>query len=106
MDRRNEECEMLEILAPYVGLLGLIGLAGLIGLKQPVANGRSGFGIRLSGLLGFAGLSGIWIPGAGAIGAAGAFGLWNHQNPRLAFWGKLGWVFVAGIPFLWAWVGG
>lgn len=97
---------MLDLLAPWVGLLGLIGFAGLAGLKHPVAKGRSGVGIRLLGLLGFAGLCGFWIPGAGAIGAAGALGLWNHQNPRLAFCGKLGWLFVAGLPFLWRWFGG
>ena len=34
------------------------------------------------------------------MGAAGALGLWNHQNPKLAFWGKLGWLFIAGVPFL------
>ena len=62
---------MLDLLAPWVGLLGLIGFAGLAGLKQPVAKDRSGVGIRLLGLLGLAGLFGIWIPGVGAIGAAG-----------------------------------
>jgi hypothetical protein len=96
---------MLDALAPWVGLLGLIGFAGLAGLKHPVAKDRNGVGIRLLGLLGFAGLCGVWIPGAGAIGAAGALSLWNHQNPRLAFWGKLGWLSVFGIPFLWRWIG-
>ena len=97
---------MLDLLASWVGLLGLIGFAGLAGLKQPVAQGRSGGGTRWLGLLGFAGLCGFWIPGAGAIGAAGALSLWNHQDPRFAVWGKLGWLFVAGIPFLWRWIGG
>jgi hypothetical protein len=97
---------MLDALVPWVGLLGLIGFAGLAGLKHPVDKGRSGIGIRLLGLLGFAGLCGFWIPGAGAIGAAGALGLWNHQNRRLALWGRLGWLFIAGIPFLWTWFGG
>lgn len=94
---------MLDILAPYFGLLGLIGLSGLVALKQPVAKDRNGAGVRLLGLIGVVGVSGIWIPGAGAIGAAGALGLWNHQNPRLAFWGRLGWLFVAGIPYFWRW---
>lgn len=91
---------MLETLAPFAGLLGLIGLAGLAGIKNPVAKDRSGMAIRLLGLLGLGGLAGIWIDGAGAMGAAGALGLWNHQNPRLAFWGKLGWVFPIGAYYL------
>ena len=91
---------MLESLAPFAGILGLIGFAGLAGLRTPVDKARSGSGIRLLGLLGHVGLSGIWIPGAGAIGAAGALGLWNHQNPKFAIWGKLGWLWLAGLPFL------
>ena len=91
---------MLETLAPFAGLLGLIGLAGLAGIKSPVAKDRSGMAIRLLGLLGLGGLAGIWIDGAGAIGAAGALGLWNHQNPKLAFWGKLGWAFPIGTYYL------
>ena len=90
---------MLDQLAPFAGLLGLVGFAGLAGLKNPVDKSRSGGGIRLMGLLGFAGLAGFWIPGAGAVGASGALGLWNHQNPKLAIWGKIAWVWVAGIPF-------
>jgi hypothetical protein len=91
---------MLDSLAPFGGILGLIGFAGLAGLRTPVDTARSGAGIRLLGLLGLVGLSGFWIPGAGAIGAAGALGLWNHQSPNLAFWGKLGWLWLAGLPFL------
>lgn len=91
---------MLDSLAPFAGILGLIGFAGLAGLRTPVDKARSGAGIRLLGLLGLVGLSGIWIPGAGAIGAAGALGLWNHQSPKLAIWGKLGWLWLAGVPFL------
>jgi hypothetical protein len=34
------------------------------------------------------------------MGAAGALGLWNHQNPKLAFWGKLGWAFPIGTYYL------
>ena len=52
------------------------------------------------GLLGFAGLAGFWIPGTGASGAFGALGLWNHQNPKLAFWGKLGPLGITGLPYL------
>jgi hypothetical protein len=91
---------MLDTLAPVAGLLGLIGFAGLAGLKHPVDKDRSGAGIRLLGLFGLAGLAGIWIPGAGAVGAAGALGLWNHQSPKLALWGKLGWASLAGLPYL------
>jgi hypothetical protein len=91
---------MFEALAPWVGLLGLIGFAGLWGLRKPVEKSRPGGGIRLLGLLGLAGLVGFWIPGAGAIGASGALGLWNHQDPKLALWGKLGWAWVAGLPYL------
>lgn len=92
---------MLDTVAPFAGLLGLIGLAGLAGLRNPVEKARSGAGIRLLGLLGLCGFAGLWIPGAGAVGAAGAFGLWNHQNPTLASWGRLGWLFVVGLPYLW-----
>ncbi len=91
---------MLDTLTPFAGIIGLIGFAGLAGLRTPVGKARKGAGIRLLGLLGFFGLAGIWIPGAGAVGAAGALGLWNHQNPKLAFWGKLGWLWLAGLPFL------
>lgn len=91
---------MLETIAPFVGLLGLIGLAGLAGIKNPVAKDRAGAAVRLLGILGLAGFAGIWIDGAGAMGAAGALGLWNHQIPKLARWGRLGWVFPAGVPYL------
>lgn len=91
---------MMDTLAPFVGLIGLIGFAGLAGIRQPVDKSRPGSGIRLLGLLGLVGLVGFWIPGAGAIGASGALGLWNHQNPKLAFWGKLGWMSIAGLPYL------
>jgi hypothetical protein len=94
---------MLETVAPWAGLLGLMGLAGLLGIRQPAAKGRAGAAIRLLGLFGIAGLVGIWIPGAGAVGAAGALSLWNHQSPRLAFLGKLGWLSLIGIPFLYMW---
>lgn len=95
---------MLETLGAVAGLLGLIGLAGLAGIKQPVDKDRPGGRIRLLGILGLLGLAGFWINGAGALGAAGALGLWNHQNPRLAFWGKLGWLFLVGLPFLGIWL--
>jgi hypothetical protein len=91
---------MLDMLAPWVGLLGLVGFAGLWGLKRPVEKSRPGGAIRLLGLLGLSGLVGFWIPGAGAIGASGALGLWNHQDPKLARWGQWGWVWVAGLPYL------
>jgi len=26
--------------------------------------------------------------------------LWNHQNRKFAMWGKLGWLWLAGVPFL------
>ncbi|MCZ8135063.1 MAG: hypothetical protein O9266_02070 [Porphyrobacter sp.] len=87
-------------LAPLAGLLGLFGLAGLAGLRQPAAGTQSGAAIRLLGLLGLGGLAGIWIDGAGALGAAGALGLWNHQNPKLARWAWPGWVFPIGIYYL------
>lgn len=85
--------------APWVGLVGLIGLAGFAGLKDRVEGRRSGGLVRLLGLVGLLGFAGIWIPGSGALGAAGALSLWNHQNPRLAFWGRLGWLFLLGVPF-------
>lgn len=91
---------MLETIAPFAGLIGLIGLAGLAGIKHPIDRTRAGGAVRWLALLGFAGLAGFWIPGAGAIGAAGALGLWNHQNPKLARWGKLGWAWLAGLPYL------
>lgn len=87
-------------IAPLLGLLGLIGLAGFAGLKYPVDKSRPGAAVRLAALLGFLGLSGFWIEGAGAAGAFGALGLWAHQNPRLAIWGRLGMVGVVGLPFI------
>ena len=95
---------MLDTLAPFVGLIGLIGFAGLWGIRNPADKARSGGGVRLMGWLGLSGLIGFWVPGAGAIGASGALGLWNHQNPKLALWGRLGWTFVLGLPYLLRWV--
>ena len=94
---------MIDAFAPWAGLIGLIGLAGLAGLRQPVAKGRAGAKIRLLGLFGLIGLAGFWLPGVGAIGAAGSMSLWNHQNPRLAIWGKLGWLFLIGLGYLVLW---
>lgn len=81
-----------------IALLGLIGLAGLIGLRHPVDRGAPGAGIRLLSLFGLLGLAGIWIPGAGAAGAFGALGLWNHPRPTLHRIAKLGWLGVLGLP--------
>lgn len=83
-----------------IALLGLIGLAGLIGLRHPVARSTPGAGIRLLSLLGLLGLAGIWIPGAGAAGAFGALGLWNHPRPTLHRIAKFGWLGVLGLPFI------
>ena len=91
---------LIETLGPFAGLLGLIGFAGLAGLRYPVEKGRSGGAIRLLGLLGFGGLAGFWIVGVGAMGAAGAFSLWNHQSPRLAAWGRAAWLFLVGAFYL------
>jgi hypothetical protein len=91
---------MIEALAGPVGLIGLIGLAGLAGLRNPCDKTRAGGVMRLLGLLGFGGLAGFWIPGVGAMGAAGAFSLWNHQSPRLALWGKAAPLSVAGVFYL------
>ena len=90
----------MEGIALVVGLLGLIGLAGFAAFKHPIDKARAGKGIRVLGLLGLLGFAGIWIDGAGACGAFGSLGLWNHQSPRLAFWGRLGWIGLAGLPFL------
>ena len=87
-------------LAGPAGLIGLIGLAGLAGLRNPCAKERPGGRVRMLGLLGLGGLAGIWIPGAGAMGAAGASSLWNHQSPRLAIWGKAAWLFLVGVFYL------
>ena len=86
-------------IAPWVGLIGLIGLAGLAGIRNPALKTQPGALIRLLGIAGLAGISGFWIAGAGAMGAFGALGLWNHQSPTLALWGKLGWAGVLGVPF-------
>ena len=84
-------------IVPLLGLIGLIGLAGLAGIRNPVAKTQPGAVVRLLGIAGFAGLTGFWIPGAGA---AGALGLWNHQDARLARWGTAGWLGLVGVPFL------
>lgn len=91
---------MIDSFGPFAGLLGLIGLAGLAGIRNPVAKDRSGSAIRLLGLLGLGGLAGIWLNGVGALGAAGAFSLWNHQSPRLAIWGKAAWLSLIGVFYL------
>jgi hypothetical protein len=91
---------LLDTVAGPAGLLGLIGLAGLAGLRNPCERSRPGTWVRVLALLGFGGLAGFWIPGAGAMGAAGALGLWNHQSPRLAWWGRLGWAFPIGVGFV------
>lgn len=91
---------LLDALAGPAGLIGLIGFAGLAAIRNPVEKGRAGAWVRLLGLLGFGGLAGFWIPGVGAMGAAGAFSLWNHQTPRLAAWGRASWLFVIGAFYL------
>lgn len=91
---------MIDALAGPAGLIGLIGLAGLAGLRQPCDKSRPGGAMRLLGLVGLGGLAGFWIPGAGALGAAGAFSLWNHQSPRLAVWGRAALLSVVGAFYL------
>ncbi|HZU65562.1 MAG TPA: hypothetical protein VFF98_17875 [Novosphingobium sp.] len=88
--------ERMGVLAGALGLLGLFGLAGLAAVRQPCAPGRAGARVRALGLLGLGGIAGFWIDGAGAMGAAGALSLWNHQNLRLARWAWPGWSFLAG----------
>ena len=82
------------------GLIGLIGFAGLAGIRNPTDKNRAGGWVRLLGLLGLGGLAGLWIPGAGAMGAAGALSLWNHQSPRLAIWGAAAWLFLVGVAYV------
>ncbi len=87
-----------------LGLVGLIGFGGLVALKAPVDAARSGAGIRkVGGLLGLAGLIGFLVPPAGAMGAAGALGLWNHQSAGLRMWGALGWIWPLGLVMLAVW---
>lgn len=91
---------ILDMLAGPAGLIGLIGFAGLAAIRNPCRKERRGGMVRLMGLLGFGGLAGFWIPGVGAIGAAGAFSLWNHQTPGLARWGAAAWLFLIGGFYL------
>lgn len=70
-------------------------------MKAPVDTVRSGGTVRkLGGLLGFLG---FLVPPAGAMRAAGAFGLWNHQNGALRTWGALGWLWLIGLVMLAVW---
>lgn len=91
---------MIDTLAGPAGLIGLIGLAGLAGIRNPCDRTRPGALVRRMGLFGFGGLAGFWIPGVGAMGAAGAFSLWNHQSARLAHWGTAAWSFLVGVGYL------
>ena len=87
-------------LAGWMGLIGLIGLIGLYGIRNPVDRERVGADVRLLGVLGLLGVAGFWIPGAGAASALGALGVWNHQNPVVHRWSRLGWLGLIGIAFL------
>ena len=87
-------------IAPWMGLIGLLGLAGLMAIKQPIGPDVAGAGIRKLGVRGLLGLSGFWFDGAGAMGAFGALGLWNHPNIRYKIFRYLGPLGVTGIPFL------
>lgn len=91
---------LLDTLAGPAGLIGLIGFAGLAGIRNPCAKERPGGWVRMLGLLGFGGLAGFWIGGVGAMGAAGALSLWNHQSPKLARWGSAAWLFLIGVFYL------
>jgi hypothetical protein len=90
--------------ADLLGLIGLVGLGGLVPFKWPVDPARPGAGVRKLGLLGLGGLLGFLVPPAGAMGAAGALGLWNHQNAGLRAWGALGWVWPIGLVMLGLWL--
>lgn len=91
---------LLDSLAGPAGLIGLIGFAGLAAMRHPADKRRPGGLIRMLGLLGLGGFAGLWIPGAGALGAAGALSLWNHQDPRFAIWGKAAWLFLVGVIYI------
>jgi hypothetical protein len=91
--------EFLGPIAGWLGLLGLIGLLGLVGIRHPVSRERPGADVRLLGLLGLLGIAGFWIAGAGAAGALGALGVWNHQDPTIHRWSRLGWLGLVGLIF-------
>lgn len=86
--------------ADLLGLIGLIGLGGLVAFKWPVDPTRPGAWVRKLGLLGLGGLIGFLVPPVGAMGAAGALGLWNHQSAGLRAWGALGWLWPVGLAML------
>ena len=89
-----------------LSLVGLIGLGGMVALVRPVDRARPGARIRALGIVGLGGFIGILVPPVGAMGAAGALGLWNHQNRKLAFWGAMGWAWVLGAAALVQWYWG
>ena len=89
---------MIYVDLSLLNLFGFIGMLGLLNLKTPVEENQNGKNIRLLSITGLLGLSGFWINGACALGAFGAYSLWNHQILTYKKLSNLGVFGILGLP--------
>ena len=89
---------MIYVDLSLLNLFGFICMLGILNLKTPVEENQNGKNIRLFSITGLLGLSGFWINGAGALGAFGAYSLWNHQILTYKKLSNLGVFGILGLP--------